>query len=117
MIDCFTVEFSEVRLHYAVMHSLSNRPGKSLSFWEERGYLKQGQVETVAIYKLFVSIMLSVFTYNTAMSHNIKHLLDETESNIQFIASGQGNIERSEAEPNIILYGRNQLDVGQGQVQ
>ena len=47
----------------------------------------------------------------------IKHLLDETESNIQFIASGQGNIGRSEAEPNIILYGRNQLDVGRGQVQ
>ena len=45
------------------------------------------------------------------------HLLDETESNIQFIASGQGNIGRSEAEPNIILYGRNQLDVGRGQVQ
>ena len=34
---------------------------------------------------------------------NIKHLLDETESNIQFIESGQGNIRRSEAEPNIIL--------------
>ena len=47
----------------------------------------------------------------------IKHLLDETESNIQFIASAQGNIGRSEAEPNIILYGRNQLDVGRGQVQ
>ena len=47
----------------------------------------------------------------------IKHLLDETESNIQFIASGQGNIGRSEAEPNVILYGRNQLDVGRGQVQ
>ena len=30
----------------------------------------------------------------------IKHLLDETESNIQFIASGQGNIGRSEAEQN-----------------
>ena len=28
----------------------------------------------------------------------IKHLLDETESSIQFIASGQGNIGRSEAE-------------------
>ena len=48
---------------------------------------------------------------------NIKHLLDESESNIQFIASGQGNIGRSEAEPNIILYGHNQLDVGRGQVQ
>ena len=46
-----------------------------------------------------------------------KHLLDETESNIQFIASGQGNIGRSEAEPNIILYWHNQLDVGRGQVQ
>ena len=46
-----------------------------------------------------------------------KHLLDETESNIQFIASGQGNIGRSEAEPNIILYGRDQLDAGRGQVQ
>ena len=46
-----------------------------------------------------------------------KYLLDETESNIQFIASGQGNIERSEAEPNVILYGRNQRDVGRGQVQ
>ena len=42
----------------------------------------------------------------------IKHLLDETESNIQFIAFGQGN-----AEPSIILYWRNQLDLGQGQVQ
>ena len=51
------------------------------------------------------------------MRYNNKHLLDETESNIQFIASGQGNIGRSEAEPNIILYGRNQLDVGRGQVQ
>ena len=49
--------------------------------------------------------------------YNNKHLLDETESNIQFIASEQGNIGRSEAEPNIILYGRNQLDVGRGQVQ
>ena len=48
---------------------------------------------------------------------NFKHLLDETESNMQFIASGQGNIGRSEVEPNIILYGRNQLDVGRGQVQ
>ena len=48
---------------------------------------------------------------------NNKHLLDETESNIKFIASGQGNIGRSEAEPNIILYGRSQLDVGRGQVQ
>ena len=46
-----------------------------------------------------------------------KHLLDETDSNIQFIASGQCNIGRSEADPNIILYGRNQLDVGRGQVQ
>ena len=46
-----------------------------------------------------------------------KHLLDETESNIQFIASGQGNIGQSEAEPNIILYEHNQLDVGRGQVQ
>ena len=45
------------------------------------------------------------------------HVLDETKSNIQFIASGQGNIGQSEAEPNIILYGRNQLDVGRGQVQ
>ena len=48
---------------------------------------------------------------------DIKHLLDETVSNIQFIASVQGNIGRNEAEPNIILYGRNQLDVGRGQVQ
>ena len=47
----------------------------------------------------------------------IKHLLDEIEPNIQFIASGEGNIGRSEAEPNIILYGRKQLDVGRGQVQ
>ena len=47
----------------------------------------------------------------------IKHLLDETESNIQFIASGRGNIGQSEAEPSIILYGRNGLDVGRGQVQ
>ena len=46
-----------------------------------------------------------------------KHLLDETESNIQFIASGQDNIGGSEAEPNVILYGRNQLDAGRGQVQ
>ena len=52
-----------------------------------------------------------------ARKENNKHLLDETESNMQFIASGQGNIGRSEAEPNIILYGRNQLDVGRGQVQ
>ena len=49
--------------------------------------------------------------------YDFKHLLDETEPNIQFIASGQGNIGRSKAEPNIILYGRNQLDVGRGQVQ
>ena len=48
---------------------------------------------------------------------NIKHLLDETESNIQFIASGQGNIGRSEAEPNIVLYGCNELDVGRGQIR
>ena len=47
-------------------------------------------------------------TYN---SDNNKHLLDETESNIQFIASGQGNIGLSKAEPNIILYGCNKLDV------
>ena len=46
-----------------------------------------------------------------------KYLMDETESNIQFIASRQGNIGRNEAEPNIILYGRSQLDVGRGQVQ
>ena len=50
-------------------------------------------------------------------SDDNKHLLDETESNIQFIASGQGNIGRSEAEPNIIFYGCNELDVGRGQVQ
>ena len=31
--------------------------------------------------------------------------------------SRQGNIGGSEAEPNIILYGCNQLDVGRGQVQ
>ena len=43
--------------------------------------------------------------------HHIKDLLDETESNIQIIASGHGNIGLSEAEPNSILYGRNQLDV------
>ena len=43
---------------------------------------------------------------------NTKHLLDETESNIQFIASRQGNIGRSKAEPNIILYGCNELGVG-----
>ena len=49
--------------------------------------------------------------------HNNKKLLDETESNIQFIACGRGNIGRSEAEPNIILYGCNELDVGRGQVQ
>ena len=54
---------------------------------------------------------------STFVSYDIKHLLDETESKIQFIASGQGNIGRSEAEPNIILYGRNQLDVARGQVQ
>ena len=30
--------------------------------------------------------------------YNTKHLLDKTESNIQFIASGQGNIGRSETE-------------------
>ena len=47
----------------------------------------------------------------TSKERDIKHLLDETESNIQFIASGQGNTGRSEAEPNIILYGRNQLDM------
>ena len=34
-------------------------------------------------------------TYN---SDSNKHLLDETESHIQFIASWQGNIGRSEAE-------------------
>ena len=33
---------------------------------------------------------------------NIKHLLDKTESIIQFIVSVQGNIGRSEADPNII---------------
>ena len=49
--------------------------------------------------------------------YNNKHLLDETESNFQFIGSGQGNIGRSEDEPNIILHRRNQLDVGRGQVQ
>ena len=48
---------------------------------------------------------------------NIKHLLDETESNIQFVASRQGNIGRSEAEPNIILYAGYQLDAGRSQVQ
>ena len=53
---------------------------------------------------------------STEMS-DAKHLLDETEYDIQFIASGQGNIGQSEAEPNIIFYGRNQLDVGRGQVQ
>ena len=47
-------------------------------------------------------------TYN---SDNNKHLLDETESNIQFIASRPGNIGQSKAEPNIILYGCNELDV------
>ena len=52
-----------------------------------------------------------------SLETNNKHLLDETESNIQFIVSGQGNTGRSEAEPNVILYRRNQLDVGQGQVQ
>ena len=51
------------------------------------------------------------------MRYNNKHLLDETEFNIQFNASGQGNIGQSKAEPNIILYWCNQLDVGQGQVQ
>ena len=51
------------------------------------------------------------------MRYDNKHLLDENESNIQFIVSKQGNIGRSKAEPNIILYGRNQLDVGRGQVQ
>ena len=53
----------------------------------------------------------------TQALRNIKHLLGKTKSNIQFIASGQGNIGRSEAKPNIILYGHNQLDVGRGQVQ
>ena len=33
----------------------------------------------------------------------IKHLLDETESNVQFIASGQSSIGLSFASPNIIL--------------
>ena len=46
-----------------------------------------------------------------------KHLLNETEPNIQFIASRQSNNGRNETEPNIILYGHNQLDVGWGQVQ
>ena len=44
--------------------------------------------------------------------HNIKHLLDESESDIQFVVSRQGNIGQSKAEPNIILCGHNQLDVG-----
>ena len=55
--------------------------------------------------------------HRTEWIRNIKHLLDETESNIQSIASGQGNIGRSEVEPNIILHTRNKLDVGRGQVQ
>ena len=58
-------------------------------------------------------IMFSLFPVQV----NKKHILDETKFNIQFIASGQGNIGRSEAEPNIILYGCNELDVGRGQVQ
>ena len=52
---------------------------------------------------------------NNLCNDNNKHLLDETESNIQFIASGQGNIGRSKSESNIILHLRNQLDVGRGQ--
>ena len=61
------------------------------------------------------SLLLNFFLATHSL--HIEHLLDETESNIQFIASGQGNIGRSEAEPNIILYRRNQLDAGRGQVQ
>ena len=61
---------------------------------------------------LFIFFRLKLFWFT-----NNKRLLDETESNIQFIASGQGNIGQNEAAPNIILYGRNQLDVGRGQVQ
>ena len=34
-----------------------------------------------------------------------KHLLDETESNIQFIASGQGNIGRSELRTILFFTG------------
>ena len=61
------------------------------------------------------SLLLNFFLATHSL--HIKHVLDETESNIQCIASWQGNIGRSETEPYIILYGRNQLDVGQGQVQ
>ena len=56
-------------------------------------------------------------TFLDCRTQRVKHLLDETKSNIQFIASGQGNIGQSEAEPNIILYGCNELDAGRGQVQ
>ena len=69
---------------------------------------------------LWASKEHSFFFWNiTFHNRNNKRLLEKTESNmyIQFIASGQGNIGRGEAEPNIILYGRNQLDVGQGQVK
>ena len=52
-------------------------------------------------------LVTSDATYQTLRGRN--------KSIIQF-ASGQGNIGRSEAEPNIILYGRNQLRVRQGQV-
>ena len=52
---------------------------------------------------------------------NFKHIILNDGNELLYIkhllASGQGSIERSEAEPNIILYGRNQLDVGRGQVQ
>ena len=54
---------------------------------------------------------------NFVALHYNKHLLDEAKSNIQFIASKQGNIGRSETEPNIILHGGNQLDVGRAQVR
>ena len=35
---------------------------------------------------------------------NIEHLLDETESNIQFNASGRGNIGRGKAKLSPILF-------------
>ena len=51
--------------------------------------------------------MLCRLRFSKSFQSDNEHLLD-----IPFIASGQGNIGRSEAEPNIILYGSNQLDVG-----
>ena len=77
-------------------------------------HCKSSQTESacIATSKCIKVTTLSLLRNMKPISRNTKHLLDETESNSQFIASGQGNTRRSEAEPNIILYGRNQLDVG-----